>query len=106
MSRYARPHKSSVTISRTYVCPYDAYSATLVWGQNAKDGGPSVGVEDVPAHEQRERLETIEHQSAKGKRMRGQIRRAIGTTGLEVSDIGERIRGRKQRKEQPQVAAA
>ncbi len=106
MSRYARPHESPVTISRTYVCPYEAYSATLVWGQNAKDGGPPVSVADGPAHEQRERLETIEHQPAEGKRMRGQIRRAIGTTGLEVSDLGERIREHKQRKEQPQLAAA
>ena len=95
-----------VTISRTYVCPYEAYSATLVWGQNAKDGGPPVGVEDGPAHEQRERLETIEHQSAKGKPMRGQIRRAIGITGLEVSHVAERIGEHKQRKEQPQLAAA
>ena len=38
--------------------------------------------------------------------MRGRIRRAIGTTGLEVSDIGERIREHKQRKEQLELAAA
>ena len=61
---------------------------------------------DGLAHEQRDQLETIEHELAEVKRMLDRIWRAIETTDLEVSDAADRIREHKQRSEQLELAAA
>ena len=60
---------------------------------------------DGLAREQRQKLESLEHELAEVKRALDRIWRLIETTDLEMSDAADRIREHKQRKEQLEVAA-
>ncbi len=60
---------------------------------------------DGLAREQRQKLETVEHELDEVKRALDRIWRLVETTDLEMSDAADRIREHKQRKEQLEVAA-
>ena len=60
---------------------------------------------DGLAREQRQKLESVEHELAEVKRALDRIWRLIETTDLEMADAADRIREHKQRKEQLEVAA-
>ena len=60
---------------------------------------------DGLAREQRQKLETVEHELDEVKRALDRIWRMVETTDLEMSDAADRIREHKQRKEQLEVAA-
>ncbi len=60
---------------------------------------------DGLAREQRQKLESAEHELAEVKRALDRIWRLVETTDLEMSDAADRIREHKQRKEQLEVAA-
>ncbi len=60
---------------------------------------------DGLAREQRQKLESVEHELAEVKRALDRIWRMVETTDLEMADAADRIREHKQRKEQLEVAA-
>ncbi|MCY3734106.1 MAG: recombinase family protein [Chloroflexi bacterium] len=60
---------------------------------------------DGLAHEQRRKLETVEHELADVNRALDRIWRLVETTDLEMADAADRIREHKQRKEQLEQAA-
>ena len=60
---------------------------------------------DGVAHEQRERLETIEEELEEVKRRLSRIWQVIETTDIEMADASERIREHRDRKEKLEVAA-
>ena len=60
---------------------------------------------DGLAREQRQKLESVEHELAEVKRALDRIWRLVETTDLEMSDAADRIREHKQRKEQLELAA-
>ena len=60
---------------------------------------------DGLAREQRQKLESAEHELAEVKRALDRIWRLVETTDLEMSDAADRIREHKRRKEQLEVAA-
>ena len=57
------------------------------------------------AHEQRERLESIEEELEEVKRRLGRIWQVIETTDIEMADASERIKEHRDRKEKLEVAA-
>ena len=60
---------------------------------------------DGVAHEQRERLESIEEELEEVKRRLGRIWQVIETTDIEMADASERIKEHRDRKEKLEVAA-
>ena len=60
---------------------------------------------DGVAHEQRERLETIEGELEDVKRRLGRIWNFIETSDTEMADASDRIRGHRERKEKLEIAA-
>ena len=60
---------------------------------------------DGVAHEQRQRLETIEEELEDVKKRLGRIWQVIETTDIEMADASERIREHRERKEKLEVAA-
>ena len=60
---------------------------------------------DGVAHEQRQRLQTIEEELEEVKRRLGRIWQVIETTDIEMADASERIREHRERKEKLEVAA-
>ena len=60
---------------------------------------------DGVAHEQRQRLETIEEELEDVKMRLGRIWQVIETTDIEMADASERIREHRDRKEKLEVAA-
>ncbi len=60
---------------------------------------------DGLAHEQRERLESIEEELEEVKRRLGRIWQVIETTDIEMADASERIKEHRDRKEKLEIAA-
>ena len=60
---------------------------------------------DGLAREQRQKLETVEHELDEVKRALDRIWRLVETTDLEMSDAADRIREHKQRREKLEVSA-
>ncbi len=60
---------------------------------------------DGVAHEQRERLESIEEELEEVKRRLGRIWQVIETTDIEMTDASERIKEHRERKEKLEIAA-
>ena len=60
---------------------------------------------DGVAHEQRERLQTIEEEPEDVKRRLGRIWQVIETTDIEMADASDRIREHRERKEKLEIAA-
>ncbi len=60
---------------------------------------------DGQAHEQRQKLETIELQLAEVQHRLDRIWQVIETSNLDAADAGDRIREHKQRQEQLEIAA-
>ena len=60
---------------------------------------------DGVAHEQRQRLESIEEELEEVKRRLGRIWQVIETTDIEMADASERIKEHRDRKEKLEVAA-
>ena len=60
---------------------------------------------DGVAHEQRERLESIEEELEEVKRRLGRIWQVIETTDIEMADASERIKEHRDRKEKLEIAA-
>ena len=60
---------------------------------------------DGVAHEQRERLQTIEEELEDVKKRLGRIWQVIETTDIEMADASERIKDHRERKEKLEVAA-
>ena len=60
---------------------------------------------DGVAHEQRERLESIEEELEEVKRRLGRIWQVIETTDIEMADASERIKEHRERKEKLEIAA-
>ena len=60
---------------------------------------------DGVAHEQRERLESIEEELEEVNRRLGRIWQVIETTDIEMADASERIKEHRDRKEKLEVAA-
>ena len=60
---------------------------------------------DGVAHEQRERLESIEQELEEVNRRLGRIWQVIEATDIEMTDASERIGEHRERKEKLEVAA-
>ena len=60
---------------------------------------------DGLSHEQRRKLETVEHELSEVNRALDRIWRLVETTDLEMADAADRIREHKQRKQQLEQAA-
>ena len=60
---------------------------------------------DGVAHEQRQRLETIEGELAEVRRWLDRLYRAVETTDLDLSDVTPRIKEHRERQERLEVAA-
>ena len=84
----------------------DEIRANVLTESNIRDLVKLVGEEmDGVAHEQRERLQTIEEELEDVKRRLARIWQVIETTDVEMVDASERIREHRERKEKLEIAA-
>ena len=83
------------------------FRANVLTSSNIRDLVKIVDEEmDGVAHEQRQRLETVEDELVELKQWLDRLYRAIETTDLNVADISPRIKEHRERQERLEVAAA
>ncbi len=84
----------------------DEIRANVLTESNIRDLAQLLDEEmDGVAHEQRERLQTIEEELDEVKKRLSRIWQVIETTDIEMADASERIREHRERKEKLEVAA-